>query len=78
MGVSADVAADRLRAMNTGIEGQFSALARAHGVNPDAAADWIRSRRSSDALAAVRDHVLGRNLRAWEPLIQAYKAAGGQ
>jgi hypothetical protein len=78
MNVPANVAADRLRAMNTGIEGQFSALARAHGVNPDSAADWIRTRRSSDALTAVRDHVLGRNLRAWEPLIAAYKAAGGQ
>jgi len=78
MNVSPNVATARLRAMNTGIEGQFSTLARAHGVNPDAAADWIRTRRSSEALSAVRDHVLGRTLRAWEPPIKAYMAAGGQ
>jgi hypothetical protein len=78
MGVSASVAADRLRALNTGIEGQFGAIARGHGVDPDKAADWMRQRRQSETLTALRDHVLTRNVRAWEPLIAAYKAAGGQ
>jgi hypothetical protein len=78
MGVSASVAADRLRALNTGIEGQFGAIARGHGVDPDKAADWMRQRRQSETFTALRDHVLTRNVRAWEPLIAAYKAAGGQ
>jgi hypothetical protein len=78
MNVTPDVAAERLRLMNLGVEAQFTILARGHGVDADAAADWIRTRRQSDALTAVRDHVLGRNLRAWEPLIAAYKASGGR
>jgi hypothetical protein len=47
MNVSPSVAADRLRAMNTGIEGQFGALARGLGVaDPDASDRAGRARLS--------------------------------
>ena len=64
--------------MNIGVRSQFTALANSMGVNPDAAADWIRQHRSQEALSAVRGHVLGRDLRSWAPLIKAYQQSGGR
>jgi hypothetical protein len=78
MNVTPDVATNRLRALNTGIEGQFGAVARGLGVDPDKAADWMRQNRQSETLTALRGHALNRDVMAWVPLIQAYKAAGGQ
>ena len=78
MNVSPTEAANRLRSLNEGISGQFGALARGLGVDADKAAEWIRTHRQSESLTALRHHAIGRNLQAWTPLIQAYRAAGGQ
>jgi hypothetical protein len=79
MGVDVGTAIDRLQTMNLGVQAQFTSLARARGIeNPDAAADWLRQHRGQEVLSAVRNHVLGRNLRAWEPLLKAYQQSGGK
>jgi hypothetical protein len=76
MGTTAEVAADRLNNMAVGVQAQFSALARARGVDPDQAADWIRARHPEKALSALQQHVLRRDIvGAWSGLIADYKRA---
>jgi hypothetical protein len=78
MGVDVSTAIDRLNTMNLGVRSQFTALANSMGVDPDAAANWIQRNRGQEALSAARGHILGRNLRSWAPLIEAYQQSGGR
>jgi hypothetical protein len=77
LGLDADATADAINAVSLGTSAQFAALARARGADPQEAMAWIRANRSEQSLHAIREHALGRNLRAWEPLVRDYLRSRG-
>ena len=77
MGVDVGTAIDRLNLMSEGVRQQFAALARAEGVDPDAAADWLRKTKPDAVMSVVQAHTLRRDLLAWRPLIAEYKRFKG-
>ena len=58
-------------------QAQFTILARSMNLDADKAADWIKEHRKDTAMAAAQAHGLRRDLLAWKPLLENYKAATG-
>jgi hypothetical protein len=76
-GVSQDAVAARIELLNVGIQGQFGALARSMGVDPDEAADYLRRTRPDTVMSVLQAHALRRDLMAWKPLLNEFKTYKG-
>src|SRR4029077_17115826 len=75
MGLSPDQAVTTLNKMAGGVQNQLTALATAHGVDPNAFADWMRSSRREESLKAMTTHVLSRDVfGAWNSHLVDFKA----
>jgi hypothetical protein len=77
MGEPLGTAIDKINLVNQGVQAQFTVLAKSMGLNPDAAADWIKDHRKDTAMVAAQAHYLRRDLMSWKPLLEDYKAATG-
>jgi hypothetical protein len=76
MGVQPDAAVDQLSAMSLGVQAQFKVMASSRGVDPDQAAEWIRTHRSQHVMSALQRHALGRDVvGAWSGLLADYARA---
>jgi hypothetical protein len=76
MGMQPERAVDSLNAMSMGIQAQFKTLARSRGMDPDQAADWLRTHRSQHLMSALQRHALHRDVvGAWDGLIGDFKRA---
>jgi hypothetical protein len=77
MGEPIDSAITKVNAVNAGVQRQFTNLATAMGLNPDAAADWLKDHRKDTSMAALQAHYLRRDVMSWKPLLDDYRAATG-
>jgi hypothetical protein len=77
MGEPLGTAIDKVNAVVGGVHRQFTNLATAMGVNPDKAADWLREHRKDTSMVASQAHLMRRDVRAWLPLLEAYRDATG-
>jgi hypothetical protein len=78
MGLSPDEAVTTLNKMAGGVQNQLTALATAHGVDPVAFSDWMRSSRREERLKAMTTHVLSRDVfGAWNSHLVDFKARTG-
>jgi hypothetical protein len=77
MGEPLGTAVDKVNAVIGGVHRQFTNLATAMGVNPDEAADWLREHRKDTSMVASQAHLMRRDVRAWLPLLEAYRDATG-
>jgi hypothetical protein len=68
---------DKLNAISMATRAQFTVLARSMNLDADRAADWIKDHRKDTAMAAAQAHTLRRDLMAWKPLLEQYRAATG-
>ena len=79
MGLTPDQAATTLNKMAGGVQNQLTALATAHGVDPNAFSDWMRSSRREESLKAMTTHVISRDVfGAWNSHLIDFKARGGK
>ena len=78
LGQLPEQAQETLNHMATGVQAQFKVMARSHGLDPDQAADWIRTHRSDRVAAALLQHTLHRDvIGAWSGLLADAKRATG-
>jgi hypothetical protein len=77
MGETVDNAAAKINLVNQGVQAQFTILARSMKLDADKAADWLRDHRKDTSMAALQAHYLRRDLQAWKPLLEEYRAATG-
>jgi hypothetical protein len=77
MGEDLGSAIDKINIVNQGVQAQFTVLAKSMGLNPDAAADWLKDHRKDTVMAAAQAHYMRRDLMAWKPLLEDYRAATG-
>jgi hypothetical protein len=77
MGEPIDSAITKVNAVAAGVHRQFTNLATAMGVNPEAAAVWLKEHRKDSSMAATQAHMLRRDVRSWLPLLEDYRSATG-
>jgi hypothetical protein len=77
MGESLDRAIDKINLVAQGVQAQFTVLARSMGLDADKAADWLRDHRKDTSMVASQAHFMRRDLMAWKPLLEDYRAATG-
>jgi hypothetical protein len=77
MGEPLGTAVDKVNAVIGGVHRQFTNMAKAMGVSPDKAADWLREHRKDSSMVASQAHLMRRDVRAWLPLLSDYQAATG-
>jgi hypothetical protein len=77
MGETVDNAVAKVNLVNQGVQAQFTVLARSMNLDADKAADWLRDHRKDTSMAALQAHYLRRDLQAWTPLLEDYRAATG-
>jgi hypothetical protein len=77
MGETVDNAVAKVNLVNQGVQAQFTILARSMNLDADKAADWLRDHRKDTSMAAIQAHYLRRDLQAWKPLLEDYRAATG-
>jgi hypothetical protein len=77
MGETVDNAVAKVNLVNQGVQAQFTVLARSMNLDADKAADWLRDHRKDTSMAAIQAHYLRRDLQAWKPLLEEYRAATG-
>jgi hypothetical protein len=77
MGKPLGTAIDKVNAVIGGVHRQFTNLATAFGVNPEAAAVWLKEHRKDTAMVVSQAHFMRRDVRAWLPLLEDYRAATG-
>jgi hypothetical protein len=78
MGLTPDQATASLNKMAGGVQNQLTALATAHGVDPAAFSDWMRSSRREESLKAMTTHVLSRDVfGAWNKHLTDFVARTG-
>jgi hypothetical protein len=70
-------AIDKVNAISMATQAQFTVLARSMNLDADKAADWLRTNRRDTAMAAAQAHGLRRDLMAWKPLLEQYRASTG-
>jgi hypothetical protein len=76
LGQQPEQAQETLNNMAMGVQAQFRVIARAQGLDPDQAADWIRTHRSDRVAAALQQHTLHRDvIGAWSGLLADFKRA---
>jgi hypothetical protein len=76
-GVSKDAVPARIELLNVGVQGQFGALARSMGLDPDEAADHLRRTMPDTVMSVLQAHVMRRDLMAWKPLLAKFKTYKG-
>jgi hypothetical protein len=77
MGEPLDSAVTKVNAVAAGVHRQFSNLATAMGLDPEKASVWLKEHRKDTSMAATQAHLMRRDVMAWRPLLDAYKAATG-
>jgi hypothetical protein len=77
MGEPLGTAVDKVNAVIGGVHRQFTNLATAFGVNPEAAAVWLKEHRKDTSMACAQAHMLRRDVRTWLPLLEDYRSATG-
>jgi hypothetical protein len=77
MGEPIGTAIDKVNAVAAGVHRQFTNLAAAMGVNPEAAAVWLKDHRKDSSMVATQAHLMRRDVKAWLPLLEAYRDATG-
>jgi hypothetical protein len=77
MGEPIGTAIDKVNAVAAGVHRQFTNLAAAMGVNPEAAAVWLKDHRKDSSMVATQAHLMRRDVKAWLPLLEEYQAATG-
>jgi hypothetical protein len=77
MGETVDNAISKVNAVNAGVQRQFTNLARAMNLDPDRAADWLKDHRKDTSMVALQAHYMRRDVMAWRPLLDDYRAATG-
>jgi hypothetical protein len=77
MGEPLGTAIDKVNAVIGGVHRQFTNLATAMRVNPEAAANWLREHRKDSAMVVSQAQLMRRDVRAWLPLLSDYQAATG-
>jgi hypothetical protein len=76
LGQQPEQAQETLNNMAMGVQAQFRVMARSLGLDPDQAADWIRTHRSDRVAAALQQHTLHRDvIGAWSGLLADVKRA---
>ena len=76
LGQQPEQAQETLNNMAMGVQAQFQVMAKAQGLDPDQAADWIRTHRSDRVAAALQQHTLHRDvIGAWSRLLADVKRA---
>jgi hypothetical protein len=71
--------AAHLEAMSRGTSAQYTAAAKANGVeDPAAAAAWARRVMPDTVMSVLQAHVMRRDVSAWRPIFDAYKRGGGK
>jgi hypothetical protein len=79
MGLTPDQAVTTLNKMAGGVQNQLTALATAHGVDPEEFSGWMRASRREESLKAMTTHVLSRDVfGAWNSHLVDFKARGGK
>jgi hypothetical protein len=77
MGESVDGAITKVNAVAGGVHRQFNNLATARGLDPEKAAVWLKDHRKDTSMVATQAHFMRRDVMAWRPLLDEYKAATG-
>jgi hypothetical protein len=77
MGESVDGAITKVNAVAGGVHRQFNNLATAMGLGPEKAAVWLKDHRKDTSMVATQAHFMRRDVMAWRPLLDEYKAATG-
>jgi hypothetical protein len=77
MGEPVGTAVDKVNQVIGGVHRQFTNLATALGVDPEKAAVWLKDHRKDTSMVASQAHMLRRDVRAWLPLLEDYRAATG-
>ena|ERR1700733_2816529 len=77
MGEPLDSAIQKVNLVNQGVQAQFTVLAKSMGLDADKAADWLKDQRKDTSMAALQAHYMRRDLMAWKPLLDDYRAATG-
>jgi hypothetical protein len=77
MGEPLGTAIDKVNAVIGGVHRQFTNLATAFGVDPEKAAVWLKDHRKDTSMVASQAHFMRRDVRAWLPLLEDYRAATG-
>jgi hypothetical protein len=77
MGEPLDSAIQKVNLVNQGVQAQFTVLAKSMGLDADKAADWLKDHRKDTSMAALQAHYMRRDLMAWKPLLDDYRAATG-
>jgi hypothetical protein len=77
MGESVDGAITKVNAVAGGVHRQFNNLAIAMGLDPEKAAVWLKDHRKDTSMVATQAHFMRRDVMAWRPLLDEYKAATG-
>jgi hypothetical protein len=76
LGQQPEQAQETLNNMAMGVQAQSRVMAKAQGLDPDQAADWIRTHRSDRVAAALQQHTLHRDvIGAWSGLLADVKRA---
>jgi hypothetical protein len=71
-----DQAMETINNMAMGVQAQFKVMARSQGLDPDQAAEWIRTYRGDRVAAALQQHTLRRDvIGAWSSLLNDYQRA---
>jgi hypothetical protein len=77
MHVPLDKAIDAINLVSAGTSAQFTALANAMGLDAGKAQAWIKGHRADTGTVAAQAHLMRRDVKAWAPLLDAYRQATG-
>jgi hypothetical protein len=77
MGEPLDSAIQKINLVNQGVQAQFTVLARSMNLDADKAADWLKDHRKDTVMVAAQAHYMRRDMMAWKPLLEDYRAATG-
>jgi hypothetical protein len=77
MGEPIDSAITKVNAVAGGVQRQFTNLATAMKLDPEKAAVWLKEHRKDTSLAVAQAHFMRRDVMAWRPLLEDYRAATG-
>jgi hypothetical protein len=72
-----DKAIDAINLVSAGTSAQFTALCNAMNLDAGKAQVWIKEHRGDTGMVAAQAHLMRRDVKAWSPLLDAYRQATG-
>jgi hypothetical protein len=72
-----DKAIDAINLVSAGTSAQFTAVCNAMGLDAGKAQVWIKEHRADTGMVAAQAHLMRRDVKAWTPLLDAYRQATG-